>query len=149
MLLFSSGKTCNQHDARNNNTSFIRWYAPRGADGLIARVKRLDRTRSAPRDTRLVARGRVFYARTHAVRAQTHLSVRTALRDDTLWNLIPRHRLQVSYIFLFFPFIRPLSVRFFFHRKELLLIIIIIINYNTRRTRLTYRHHYWIIIIWH
>lgn len=133
MLLFLSGKTCSQHDAWNNNISFIRRYAPCGADGLIARVKRLDRTRNATaRDQTRRTRTRILRALTHAqtrsshTHTHTHLSVQTALRDDTLWNLIPRHRLQVSYIFLFFFFhSSSLGSIFFLQKKKILLILLL------------------------
>jgi len=147
MLLFLSGKTCSQHDTWNN-ISFIRCYAPCGADGLIARVKRLDRTRNTPaRDQTRRTRTRILRALTHAqtrhtyththtyTYTHTHLSVQTALRDDTLWNLIPRHRLQVSYIFLFFFFhSSSLGSIFFLQKKNTTYTIII--NYNTPYTHL-------------
>lgn len=84
---------------------------------LGGRARWLDRTRNGT--------GLARCMHTH-----THLSVR---EDDTLWNLIPRHRLPVSFIFAplsFFYSFFFLFTFYFFYRKYYYYNTIILYTYT-------------------
>lgn len=133
MLLFLSGKTCSQHDAWNN-ISFIRCYAPCGADGLIARVKRLDRTRNAPaRDQTRRTRTRILRALTHEQTrsSHTHTHTYTSVRTN---GSSGRHPLESDpqtpsagflHFSLFFFHSYSLGSIFFSTEKKILLILLL------------------------
>lgn len=120
----------------------------------MARWRACKKTRPHAQHQTRVARGRVFHARTHAARAQTHLSEYERLSGTTpsgIWSPDTVCCRFLTFFSFFFSFVASSSLgSIFFHRKKKKKLLLIIINYNTRRTHLTYRQHYiYMIIIWH
>jgi len=106
----------------------------------MARWRACKKTRPHAQHQTRVARGRVFHARTHAARAQTHLSEYERLSGTTPSGIWSPDTVCCRFLtfFSFFHSSRPpLSVWFFSTEKKKLLLIIII-NYNTRLAHLTY-----------